>query len=118
MRRFVEGHVDQEAFSAFPVPDIELDEGIGQRVVELAGRLAATDDRFQEWAEAVGVDCGPVGDDEREAMIYELDAVVAHLYGLKQEHLKHIFETFHEGWDYEPRLRGVLKRFRAWNQKA
>jgi hypothetical protein len=42
-----------------------------------------------------------------------LDAVVAHLYGLTEKQLVHIFETFHEGWDYEPRLSAVLRHFRA-----
>ena len=44
-------------------------------------------------------------------MIYELDAVVAHLYGLNEKQLIHIFETFHKGWDYDERLKEVLKFF-------
>jgi hypothetical protein len=47
-------------------------------------------------------------------MIHELDAVVAHHYGLTEAHLTHILETFHEGWDHKPRLTAVLKHFRAW----
>ena len=39
-------------------------------------------------------------------MIHELDAVVAHLYGLNEAQLVHIFETFHEGWDYHAAARG------------
>ena len=51
-------------------------------------------------------------------MIHELDAVVAHLYGLTGKHLVHIFETFHEGWGYEPRLRPTLKHFREWKRRS
>jgi len=40
--------------------------------------------------------------------------VVAHLYGLTEAQLVHIFETFHEGWDYEQRLRATLEHFAAW----
>ena len=47
-------------------------------------------------------------------MIYELDAVVAHLYELSEPQLVHIYETFHEGWDYQARLDGVLQHFHAW----
>ncbi len=47
-------------------------------------------------------------------MIHELDAVVAHLYGLSEAQLRHIFETFHEGWDYRPRLEAVLEHFARW----
>ena len=46
-------------------------------------------------------------------MIHELDAVVAHLYGLSEKRLAHasIFETFHEGWDYRKDLDATLKHF-------
>ncbi len=74
------------------------------------------DGRFTAWAEAVGVECGPLAADEKEDMIHELDAVVAHLYGLSEAQLVHIFETFHEGWDYENRLDATLRHFRAHGQ--
>ena len=51
-------------------------------------------------------------------MIHELDAVVAHLYGLTEKHLVHIFETFHEGWDYEERLRATLGHFGEWGKRS
>jgi hypothetical protein len=39
----------------------------------------------------------------------ELDATVAHLHGLSAADLRHIIEAFHEGWDYEERLRATLR---------
>ena len=45
-------------------------------------------------------------------MIARLDAAVAHLYGLAEDDLKVIFETFHVGWDYAPRLAAVLEHYR------
>ena len=113
-RRYVETHVNYFIFNPFPVPRPDRDDPRWHRVVELAGRLACPDDRFAAWAEAVGVPCGPVAEAEKEDIIHELDAVVAHLYGLNKEQLTHIFETFHEGWDYRDRLGGVLQHFRAW----
>ncbi|MBI2822160.1 MAG: hypothetical protein HYX74_08040 [Acidobacteria bacterium] len=50
-------------------------------------------------------------------MIHELDAVVAHLYGLAEKHFVHIFETFHGGWDYESRLQATLKYFPEWKRR-
>jgi hypothetical protein len=44
-------------------------------------------------------------------MIAELDAVVAHLYGLTEAHVRIVFETFHEGWDFADRLRATLQHF-------
>ena len=50
-------------------------------------------------------------------MIHELDAIVAHLYGLSEKHLTHIFETFHEGWDYDARLKSTLAHFRQLKKR-
>jgi hypothetical protein len=88
-----------------------------QRAVVLAGRLACPDDRFTDWADAVGVVCGPVMEDEKVDMIHELDAVVARLYGLTEAQLVHVFETFHEGWEYQERSAGVLRHFRRWRAR-
>ena len=83
-------------------------------VLRLAGRLACSDDRFVQWAEAVGAECNPIPESEKKAMVFRLNAVVAHLYGLTEAHVRHIFETFHEGWDYHARLDAVLRYYRAW----
>ena len=113
-RLFVELHVNFHIINAFPVPRPPRDNPAWRRVVDLAGRLACPDDRFKAWAQAVGVDCGPLADDKKQDMIHELDAVVAHLYGLSEAQLIHIFETFHVGWDYQDRLDAVLRHYHAW----
>lgn len=100
MRRFVEGHVDEEAFACLRVPDTDPATGLGARLVGLAGRLACPDDRFAAWAKSVGVAHGPLKPNDKQAMIEELDAVVARLYGLSPDQLVHIFDTFHE-WTEE-----------------
>lgn len=116
-RRFVETHLTFFVLNPFPVPRPGRDDGLRKRVVALAGRLAAADDRFADWAKAVGVEWGTLSEDQEQDHIHELDAVVAHLYGLRQKHVVHIFETFHEGWDHEERLRSTLKHFREWKAK-
>ena len=115
-RRFVEINLNYFVFNPLPVPRPNRDDPLWSRVVHLAGRLATPDDRFTDWASSVGVDCGPLLDDPKQDMIHELDAVVAHLYRLKEKHLVHIFETFHEGWDYEARLKATRKHFRLWRR--
>ena len=112
LRRFVDRHVDEEAFFSIRVPRFDPLSSRVRRVVALAGRLAARDQRYAAWATAVGVDCGPLDDHVKEEMTAELDASVAHLYQLDEEHLDHIFQTFHEGWDYLPRLRATTTHFR------
>ena len=117
-RRFVETHVSYFVLNPFPIPRPSRDDGRWQRVVSLAGRLACPDDRFLAWANIVGVGCGLLASDEKEDMVHELDAVVAHLYGLTEVQLVHVFETFHEGWDYQDRLDGVLAHFRDWRGRG
>ena len=116
-RRFVEVNVNFFIINPFPVPRPDPDNAMWQRVVTVAGRLACPDDRFADWADAVGVVCGPIMEDEKLDMIHELDAVVARLYGLSETQLVHIFETFHEGWEYQERLDGVLRHFRSWGAR-
>ncbi|MBM3320757.1 MAG: hypothetical protein FJY73_08800 [Candidatus Eisenbacteria bacterium] len=116
-RRFVEVSVNFFIFNPLPIPRPPSDHPLRLRAILLAGRLAAPDDRFADWAEEVGVECGSLAPDDKEDKIHELDAVVAHLYDLKEKHLVHIFETFHEGWDHEERLRATLKHFREWREK-
>ncbi len=116
-RRFVETGLNFFIVNPFPVPRPKPGSDLAKRVVSLSGRLATPDNRFADWAAKVGVKCGPLADDEKQDHIHELDAVVAHLYGLSERHLTHIFETFHEGWDYVARLGETLKHYRNWKSK-
>ncbi|MFO0848384.1 MAG: hypothetical protein U0871_07500 [Gemmataceae bacterium] len=113
-RRFVELHLTYHVLNPFPIPRPAEDNPLRKRVVALAGRLAAVDERFTDWAKAVRVACGPLDDATRDDHVHELDAVVAHLYGLTEPQLVHVFETFHEGWDYMPWLAATLKHYTAW----
>lgn len=117
-RRFVELSMSFETLAPMPVPRPSQDDPLHHRVIEIAGRLAAVDERYSEWAKEVGVSVGSVKTkDERDDLISELDAVVAHLYGLNETQLTHIFETFHVGWDFQSRLDATLSHFRSWNSK-
>ena len=113
-RRFVEVNLNFFILNPFPIPRPHRRDLYWKRAVQLAGRLACPDKRFASWAQTVGVECGPLAADEKEDMVHELDAVVAHLYGLSEPQLVHIFETFHEGWDYQERLDSVRRHFQEW----
>ena len=113
-RRFVETSLTFFVLNPFPIPRPDGHSPLRNRVIRHAARLAAVDERFGEWAGRVGVECGPLDSDDREDRIHELDAVVAHLYGLTESQLVHIFKTFHEGWDYEERLMATLRHFQTW----
>tara|TARA_Y100000589_G_C26920571_1_gene534195 strand:- start:24 stop:455 length:432 start_codon:yes stop_codon:yes gene_type:complete len=117
-RRIVELNFNFFLFNPLPIPRPQRSNPLWQRVVQLSGRMACPDKRFTHWAEAVGVDCGLLDADEKLDKIHELDAIVAHLYGLSEPQLIHILETFHEGWNYEARLHEVLKHYHAWVGEA
>ena len=116
-RRFVEVNLNFFILNPFPTPRPQRRDVFWKRTVALAGRLACPDRRFADWAKAVDVKCGPLAADEKEEMIHELDAVVAHLYGLSEPQLVHIFKTFHEGWDYQERLEGVRRHYQEWRSR-
>lgn len=117
-RRFVELHVNQHVLSAFPIPNPDATSPLRARVVEIAGRLAAVDDRYTDWAAEVGVLVGSVTDEAtKDDLIAELDACVALLYGLDRSDVEHVFATFHRGWNFQPRLDAVLTHFEAWQAK-
>lgn len=109
-RRYVETHLNFHLLNALPVPRPGEDDRRRDRVIALAGRLAARDPRFVGWARAVGVDCGALSDEAEAEMVAELDAVVARLYGLDRAQLVHVFETFHDGRTLA-RLPAVLRHF-------
>lgn len=108
-RRHVELNFNFHILYSAPIPRPQPDDPLRLRVIEIAGRLAAVDARYQAWADAVGVPVGSVTSaDHKEALIAELDALVAHLYGLNRAQLCHVFATFHRGWNYHARLERVL----------
>ena len=118
-RRLVEIKLSFTLLNGVPIPyhDPEEDQ-VAARVAEIAGRLAAVDDRFTEWAAEVGVPVGSVRDEAAKTdLVCELDACVAHLYGLDESDLAVIYETFHVGADYSERHGAVLEHFRRWGQR-
>lgn len=113
-RRVVELNMNFHILNSLPVPDASpATDPVAARVAEIAGRLAAVDDRFAQWAAAVGVPIGSANDEPtRSELIYELDACVARLYRLDETDLEVIYTTFHRGADYSARHQAVLAHFR------
>lgn len=118
-RRYVEMSLNFFILKSLPIPLYVPGNRIADRVVQAAGRLAAVDDRYADWAGEVGVSVGSVETQtEKDDLIVELDAAVSLLYGLTEDQVEHMFATFHRGWDYEPRLTKVLGHYRKWKGKA
>ena len=115
-RRVVELKMSFAVFGNIPIPEVNIDtDPLARRVVEIAGTLAAVDDRFAGWAAEVGVPVGAATDSNpsyKKELIEELDACVALLYGLDEDDLACLYETFHEGKDCSARHQAVLTHFR------
>lgn len=118
LRRWVEVKVSYELLNMTPIPAYVSSARLDSRVVEIAGRLAAVDDRYAEWATEVGVEVGTANDEPvKSDLIAELDALVSLLYGLSEEQVEHVFATFHRGWNYRPRLDAVLMHYANWKER-
>lgn len=118
-RRYVEITMSFEVLNALPIPAADSSNPLRRRVVEISGRLAAVDGRYNDWASAVGVPVGSVTDEDTKTdLIAELDAVVALLYGLDVDDVTHIFETFHRGWRYQEPLAAAMSHLDAWKTRG
>ncbi|WP_419918919.1 hypothetical protein [Candidatus Poriferisocius sp.] len=112
-RRTVELHITFEQLNALSIPDPGAGHPVRDRVANIAGRLAATDERFDQWAAQVGVPVGSVTDEAtKQDLLAELDACVAHLYGLDEADLGVIYDTFSRTVDYSDRHAAVIDHFR------
>lgn len=111
-RLFIEKNVNLFLINCLPVPRLDSENPFYKKLVELSGRLASVDERYSAWAKKVGVAYGYLEEDEKNQMMHELDAVVAHLYKLSENDVEHIFETFHKGWQFESRLEATMKFYK------
>lgn len=91
-RRFVETHVSYFILEGLRLP--ELTDEQYERIARAAARLSCVDERFAAFAEATGVEVGPLADDERDELRAEIDALVARAYGLDADDLEVVFSDF------------------------
>ena len=111
LRRRVETHVTFGILNALPIPDAG---NAGSRLVDLAGRLSCVDDRYADWARRIGLGgIGAVTEEGRRGMEAEIDAIVAHAYGLQEQDLALIFEDFVEAALPTSQRELIVQSFRA-----
>jgi hypothetical protein len=91
-RRFVEINLNFFILEGLIVPD--LDEDDFESIGVSAARLSCVDDRFAQFAEATGVDCGPLTEEESERLRLEIDARVAKSWQLTTDDLAVLVADF------------------------
>ncbi|MGA5556188.1 Eco57I restriction-modification methylase domain-containing protein [Streptomyces lavendulocolor] len=99
VRRKVSSSVSKTVMSTIPVADVPLDRGPGAEVVRISARLACRAVQFDELAEVLGVECGPLSKEDEYQLRAELDARVAHLYGLSASQLELVLADFRQSAD-------------------
>ena len=94
-RRYVSLHVNHFILKMLRFP--RADQTPWQRIGELAARLSCVDDRFADFAKEAGVECGPQPGSVRDDQRAEIDALVAHAYGLTKDETAFLFEDYPAG---------------------
>lgn len=92
-RRFVETHLNFFVLNLLCFPSV--DSTPWERIGKLAARLSCVDERFTEFAKQAGVEVGTLKEDHNSVRA-EIDALVAHAYGLDEADLYTIFNDFTE----------------------
>ena len=111
-RRIVEISMNFHLLNTCPIPRPPSTDRLYGVVANVAGALAAVDDRYSSWAAGAGVSVGSLAGQARLDSINRIDAAVAHLYGLGEADLATIYSTFHENDTHAARLSAVLDHFR------
>jgi hypothetical protein len=92
-RRFVEMNVNFFIVNLLCFPPVE--DTPWERIGKLAARLSCVDERFTEFARGTGVEVGPLKETS-DSVRAEIDALVAHAYGLDEADLYTMFDDFTE----------------------
>lgn len=79
-----------------PVPRLQEGEALFNQLAKRAAMLICTVPEFDDLASEVGIDPLQAARDEteRSRIRAEIDAIVAHLYGITEDELRHILATF------------------------
>lgn len=93
-RRLVELNVNFFILNALALPireNVDL-----TAIASRAARLSCVDERFTDFARAVGVDYGLLDEESRLRLMAEIDALVAHAYQLSEEDIATVMDDFTE----------------------
>jgi hypothetical protein len=114
LRQKVTSHCNFFYVYQTPIPRLQLKDKWFKEIVEKAAGLICTTDEFEELRKELEEQGFEIeGNKSREQLRAELDAIVATIYGLSEEELKHILSTF--PLVKEEVKRKVLEEFRRLN---
>ena len=98
IRQRVSSNVNKKFLLQLIIPRINEDHPCFQKLVKNSALLTCIGSPFNHLADEIGIPRGGVKDqDERWKIQAEIDALVAHIYGLTQTEFEHILGTFTTG---------------------
>jgi hypothetical protein len=107
LRQKVSANINMFYVYQLPIPRINDEE-----IVIRAAKLICTTPEFDDLAKEVGLESGVTNPEERAEIRAELDAMVAHLYGLTYEEFRHILGTFPiVGEEIKERALEIFKKY-------
>jgi hypothetical protein len=109
IRHKVSSDVNYFYVEQLPLPRLNDGNTFYEEIVKRVARLTAITEEYEKFAEEMSVKLGPLQESERQEMIAEINAIVALLFGLNLEDLKHILSTFPLIKEGEKEL--VVKKF-------
>lgn len=109
-RRFVEINMNFFIFELLLVPSL-VDEQFDS-ISAAAAELSCIDDRYTEFAEALGITPGPISDARRRELRVEIDAQVASAWGLTEDEITLVFDDFTEAAVPQVHRNAVLERMK------
>lgn len=113
-RRFAEVSLNFFILEGLRLPSLSDDQYA--ELAEASARLSCVDERFEDFANAAGVEYGPIDDDERDELRARIDALVATAWELTAEELEVIFSDFTEDAvtpEYRERVRRLHTELRG-----
>ena len=97
MRQKITNHCNFFYMNQIPMPRLIEGDDSFAGIVERAAKLICTAPEYDDLAKEVGIGShkkGVTNPAERQQLRAELDAIVAHLYGITEEELAHILDAF------------------------
>lgn len=112
VRSWVDKNMNFFIFNKFPVPKFEKKNKIFKEIVKISAKLSCIDERYQDFADTVGIKISSLSEKDKNDLIYYLDALVCKSYNLTSNDIELIYKSFHDGWNYTERLNKVLEYFK------
>jgi len=108
-RRSVEINLSYYVLYALTLPRPSENNSARGRIVAIVAELTCVDSRFKDWATSLGREISEqIGNEIKDELLAELDALVAHLFGLSENQLRYIYENFQRGTVLSDRLEKAL----------